>query len=69
MTFNLTVAKRGTYTSHREQDLETYILPEMQYVRVCTCCYYHDEKKTLIYELRWTQSLGRDMSSELTQLH
>jgi len=41
----------------------------MQYVRVCTCCYYHDEQKTLIYELRWTQSLGRDMSSELTQLH
>ena len=27
----------------------------MQYVRVCTCCYCHDEKKTMIYELRWTQ--------------
>jgi len=54
MTFNLMVAK-GTYTSHREQDSVIYILPEMQYVRVCTCCYCHDEKKTMTYELCWTQ--------------
>jgi len=27
MTFNLMVAKRGTYTSHREQDSVVYILP------------------------------------------
>jgi len=27
----------------------------MQYVRVRTCCYCHNEKKTTIYDLRWTQ--------------
>ena len=47
----------GTYTSHREFTLTRFrdILPEMQQVRVCTCCYCHDEKRTMIYDLRWSQ--------------
>jgi len=60
MTFNLMVA-RGEPIRLTANKIQCYTLPEMQYVRVCTCCYYHDEKKTLIYELRWTQLLGRDI--------
>jgi len=37
-------------TANDKQTSFRYLLPEMQWVRVCTCCYYHDEKKTMIYD-------------------
>jgi len=62
MTFNVMVASRDLYVSPRRinrsvyvRKIQRYILSEMQYVRVSTCCYCHNEKKTTIYELRRTQ--------------
>jgi len=45
MTFNLMVAKGNLYVS-----------PRTRFSDIC-----HDEKKTMTYELRWTQSLGCDI--------